>query len=114
MAATGMLPGTVAANIVNVIDLESTSTNCSTVAAYPAKLYGSFGGLGFDSSPIICGGYSTTYSNKCYAMKNGNWTPAFNLTEAKRYSATVTIPGNYPIRILAIGQTSWILSYGEQ
>ena len=94
MVAGGMLTGTVASNVVNVVDLESTSTNCSTVAAFPSRSYGSFGGLGFDSGPIVCGGYFTTSSNKCFSMKDGGWTPTFNLTEAKRYSASVTIPGN--------------------
>ena len=103
MVATGMEKGTVASSVVNVVDLESTSTNCSTVPPFPTKLYGTFGGLGFDSNPVVCGGFSTTYSNKCYSLKNGGWNPGFNLTEAKRYSASVTIPGKR-IRILAVGE----------
>ena len=103
MVAGGMLTGTVASNVVNVVDLESTSTNCSTVAAFPSRSYGSFGGLGFDSGPIVCGGYYTTFSSKCFSMKDGGWNPTFNLTEAKRYAASVTIPGN-SVRILVIGE----------
>jgi hypothetical protein len=86
-----MEKGSVASTVIDVIDLESSFTNCSAVPAFPNKTYGAFGGLGFNSSPVVCGGYLSSTSNKCFSFQNGGWSSAFSLTQAKRYAASVTI-----------------------
>jgi hypothetical protein len=80
----------VKSTVVDVIDLESSFTNCAAVPAFPNKTYGAFGGLGIDSCPIICGGYQWSMSNKCFSFRNGDWSSALSLTQAKRYAASVT------------------------
>ena len=56
-----------------IIDLEDSSFTCSKVNQFPVKLRGSTGGL-VGSTPFVCGGYTSSYSNACYTLQeNGAW-----------------------------------------
>jgi hypothetical protein len=42
-------------NIIEIIDLKSTLSSCKNLPYFPLELRGSFGGLGFQDKPLICG-----------------------------------------------------------
>jgi hypothetical protein len=73
---------------VEIIDLESSSPTCQNLPSFPLATLGSFGGLGFQDQPMICGGYD---SNKCYTLVENEWTPSPSLKTA-RYLAAVSKP----------------------
>ncbi len=87
-----MQAGAVATDSVEIIDLESSSTNCSSIPAFPYIVYAPFGGLSFQKSPMICGGSSssTLYENRCFTLVNGVWNQTYTLTERKRFETRST------------------------
>ena len=75
---------------VEIIDLESSATNCS-IQSFPIHVYGSSGGLSFQEVPVICGGLSNSsaagsqYEQGCYSYVNGVWNQTYTTNESKRY-----------------------------
>jgi hypothetical protein len=59
-----------------LIDLETPSSKCKVVPAYPLAVHAAMGGLGTDEKPIICGGYTSTSPStrsECYTL-DSSWT----------------------------------------
>ena len=60
---------------VEIVDLEMSSTSCQSLDDFPLSLEGTVGGLGFDQTPRICGGFSAgSYRKDCYIYSNRDWT----------------------------------------
>ena len=56
---------------IEVIDLDSSTTQCQALPTFPKAYNGAIGGLGPNEVPIICG---TPLDNKeCRSLINGNW-----------------------------------------
>jgi hypothetical protein len=81
---------------IEIIDLESVSTNCKNFANFPLKLSGSFGGLGFQDKPVICGGtdVENMISNNCYYLEGNKWTFSPSMNRARAFAAIS--PSPYP------------------
>ena len=79
---------------VEIIDLDSSSTACSRIANLPVANYGSVGILGPNQQPLICGGYTSGYSNVCYILESGQWQVTNEMNE-KRVHAAIS-PSPYP------------------
>ena len=81
MVAAGMQTGAVATDSIEIIDLESSATNCSSIPVFPFIVYAPFGGLSFQNVPFICGGTSSSYlyENRCYTLVNGAWNQTYTL-----------------------------------
>ena len=76
-----------------IIDLEDSSFTCSKVNQFPIKLYGSTGGL-VGSTPFVCGGLYSSYSNACYTLQeNGAWKQdrTASLNTARYYAASGSV-----------------------
>jgi hypothetical protein len=71
---------------IKIIDLESASTTCKNLTNFPLALEGSFGGLGFQDKPIICGTVDgdLNHSKKCFSLEGNEWIylPGMNTTRA--------------------------------
>ena len=59
---------------VEIVDLNSTLTNCSQFAHYPLAIRGTVGGLVDHKIPMVCGG-TAPENNLCYQYLKGAWTP---------------------------------------
>ena len=76
-------------NLVEIIDLESASSNCSFVTQFPIKLFGQMGYFGYQNSPLVCGGGNPQIKD-CYVYKFGSWMLSpFSMT-APRQSSVIT------------------------
>jgi len=51
---------------VEIIDLESSSSNCSNLKDFPKATHGAISGLDFNDNPVICGGYGNRYKQECF------------------------------------------------
>jgi hypothetical protein len=63
-------------NQFELIDLETPSSKCKAVPAYPLEVGTAMGGLGADEKPIICGGQasiSPTHRSECFTL-DSSWT----------------------------------------
>jgi hypothetical protein len=71
---------------IEIIDLESAATTCKNLTNFPLALEGSFGGLGFQDKPIICGTVdgNLNHSKKCFSLEGDEWIylPGMNTTKA--------------------------------
>ncbi len=47
-------------NIVEIIDLETTKSNCPDFPVLPRLGYGAVGAFADNAHPIVCGGYDAT------------------------------------------------------
>jgi hypothetical protein len=83
-------------NNIEIIDLESELTTCQNLTNFPLALEGSFGGLGFQEKPIICGGRDEDRkdSNKCFSLEGNEWINSSILNAGKSYLASS--PSPYP------------------
>lgn len=81
-------------NDVEVIDLDSSETNCGKLRLFPSFISGPLGGLDFDNRPLICGGYDFFNENNkgCFYYHEGDWKRSGNLVESRSYSASVPSP----------------------
>lgn len=61
--------------VVEIVDLNSTTSSCSNLQNYPAVVRGSVGGILDGSTPLICGG---TGSSSCNQYKSGQWQSTFS------------------------------------
>ena len=62
---------------------------CSNMADFPVELYGSVG-ANLDGTPVLCGGWSFGYSDKCYRFTNGVWEEFASMKEKRAYATGVT------------------------
>ncbi len=79
---------------IEVIDLESSSTTCTNLPAFPSQIRGGIGGLQ-EEEPLICGGFDSglgNYTNKCYLLRNGSWIETYPLSESKAFMAISPSP----------------------
>jgi len=79
---------------IEVIDLESSSTTCTNLPAFPSQIRGGIGGLQGEE-PLICGGFDSglgNYTNKCYLLRNGSWIQTYPLSESKAFMAISPSP----------------------
>ena len=69
-----------------IVDLANGIT-CSVLADFPIELSSAVIGY-LDETPVVCGGFLgySTYSEKCYRLKNGGWEEFASMRE-KRYAA---------------------------
>ena len=81
---------------IEILDLESPSKTCENLPNFPFALYGSFGGLGFQDKPIMCGGRNdhNTYFKKCFYLEENEWTFAPRLNSPRLVAAVSSSP--YP------------------
>ena len=70
--------------IVEVVDLNSTTSICFGLPDYPLAVSGSFGGLQSNFVPLICGG---GYSNKCHQYSNKQWKETFPMNVNRSFFA---------------------------
>ena len=47
-------------NIVEIIDLETTKSNCPNFPALPQAVFGAAGAFVDNANPIVCGGFDST------------------------------------------------------
>jgi N-acetylneuraminic acid mutarotase len=81
---------------VEVIDLESSRTTCKNLPNFPIDAFASFGGLGFEEKPLVCGGNSNEgFTSKCYTLKDNVWIPSANFNTEIGYAAIS--PSPYPL-----------------
>jgi hypothetical protein len=100
-----------AALSVEVIDLKFPSTTCRTHPDLPTTAVDSMGGLGFQNSPLICGGviYVGYYniSNKCYSFDGTLWTQSARMNKARFLGAMSFFPSqNSSRRLMVTGGTN--------
>jgi N-acetylneuraminic acid mutarotase len=83
-------------NTIEIIDLESELTTCQNLTNFPLALEGSFGGLGFQDKPLICGGSCRNYndSNKCFSLEGNEWINSSSFNSGKCFAAVS--PSPYP------------------
>jgi hypothetical protein len=48
-------------NYVEIVDIESTRTNCPSLPSLPIRSYQLLGTFGYNESAIVCGGYYGGY-----------------------------------------------------
>lgn len=72
---------------VELIDLESSASNCSSLKDFPQYTAGAIGGLDFSDSPVICGG---GYKQECFSWQDSAWQ-IFDSLIQKRYHASVCL-----------------------
>ena len=61
---------------------------CSDMADFPVELYGSVG-ANLDGTPVVCGGYSYRFSEKCYRFTNHVWEEYAYMKETRSGAAGV-------------------------
>ena len=87
MIATGS-PG-YSAKKTEIIDIASGGVTCSDLADFPVEIYGGVGG-NLQGTPIVCGGYSSTISDKCYKFTTtGGWQEFASMKHKRGYAAGI-------------------------
>jgi hypothetical protein len=87
---------------IEVIELKSDFPICKNLPNFPVALYGSIGGLGYQDTPLICGGrnYDGYHSRGCYSLEGNEWTRWSYLNSARAWAAVSTSP--FPSRKLIV------------
>ena len=67
------------------MDVESGET-CADLADFPVSNYYAVG-ANLHGTPIVCGGYSSTYYQTCYKLTNGGWQEFASMNEKRGYTA---------------------------
>ena len=78
-----------------VVDVESGET-CTDLAYFPVTNWGAVG-ANLHGTPVVCGGYSSGYSRKCYRFKNSKWKKFAHMKEKRGYAAGVTSQEQVPL-----------------
>jgi hypothetical protein len=84
---------------MEIIDLESSSTICQNLPNFSAAMEVTFGGLGLNDEPVICGGQEYRvwqHSNKCFALADNEWIVSPSLRVPRAFAAVS--PSPYPSR----------------
>jgi len=77
---------------VEIIDLESSSSNCSNLKDFPKATHGAISGLDFNDNPVICGGYGNRYKQECFSWSDSSWQVSSPLTQKRRYASSCPSP----------------------
>lgn len=81
---------------VEIVDLESSATNCLSLEDFPKPRYGAIGGLDFNDNPLICGGLESNdikdSKQDCFSWRDSAWQVFSPLTEQRYYSAWYPSP----------------------
>jgi hypothetical protein len=82
---------------IEVIDLKNPSMTCKNLPTFPKNLYNSFGGLGHQDKPIVCGGHDGLYAffNRCYSLEGKKWRMSSSTLNTPRAWASVS-PSPFP------------------
>ena len=71
-----------------IVDVEN-GVSCPDMADFPVQLYAAVG-ANLDGTLVLCGGRSgSTYSDKCYRLKNGTWEEFATMNEKRSFVAGV-------------------------
>jgi hypothetical protein len=77
-----------AARKTEIVDVANGLT-CSDMANFPVELYAAVS-ANLDGIPVVCGGRSgSTFSDKCYRLKNGTWEEFATMKQKRGYAAGV-------------------------
>ena len=60
-------------NLIEIIDLDSSSSECKILPYFPYTAATPLGGLGPEESPVIC--IAPLLSSHCTIFTNGSWQP---------------------------------------
>ena len=71
-----------------IIDLQSSNSTCESFPGFRYRAFAA-GGLLSKEIPIICGGSSENFADKCSSFKDGEWTISHQLSE-ERYAPAMT------------------------
>ncbi len=84
-------------NEVEIIDLETSLSNCSSLEDFPLPTYAAIGGLEFNNNPAICGGRRSynNYSRECFSWRDSSWEKISSLPLRTGYAAFCQSP--YPM-----------------
>ena len=74
---------------VEIIDLETSLSNCSNLKDFPQSTYRAIGGLEFNDNPVICGG---VYTQECFSLQDSAWQVYEPLTEKRAYASSCPSP----------------------
>ena len=88
MVTTG-LPGSAATRKTEILDLENGIT-CSELADFPVELSSAVG-ANLHGTPVVCGGFSSGLSEKCYRFNSasGVWEDFTSMKEKRSWAAGV-------------------------
>ena len=87
MITTGY-PGS-SATKTEIIDIASGGVTCSDLADFPVELDSAVGG-NLKGTPVVCGGYSSTSSDKCYKFTTtGGWQEFASMKDKRDVAAGI-------------------------
>ena len=86
MITTGFPPSS--ARKTEIIDIASGGVTCSDLENFPVVIDAGVGG-NLQGTPVVCGGNSSTYSDKCYKFTDGSWKEFTNMTQERRNAAGI-------------------------
>ena len=88
MITTGY-PRSSATRKTEIIDIASGGVTCSDLENFPVEISGGVGG-NLQGTPVVCGGYHSTYSDKCYKFTTtGGWQEFASMKDKRRYAAGI-------------------------
>ena len=92
MVASGTA-SSLSTKIVEIIDLEISSSSCQNLEEFPRRLDGMNGGALQGGSPLLCGGGNDMEEfDQCYGFGQNGWQAFPSLTEPKRWMKTTKSP----------------------
>ena len=72
-----------------IIDIASGGVTCSDLADFPVTTQGGVGG-NLQGTPVVCGGYSSTISDKCYKFTTtGGWQEFASMKDKRAHVAGI-------------------------
>ena len=80
-------PWSSATRKTEIVDV-ANGVSCSDMADFPVKLAGAVG-ANLDGTPVVCGGKSSGYSDKCYMFTNGVWKESVSMKKKRNRAAGV-------------------------
>ena len=88
MITTGY-PRSSATRKTEIIDIASGGVTCSDLENFPVEISGGVGG-NLQGTPVVCGGYHSTYSDKCYKFTTtGGWQEFASMKDKRGYAAGI-------------------------
>ena len=88
MITTGY-PRSSARRKTEIIDIASGGVTCSDLENFPVEISSGVGG-NLQGTPVVCGGYSSTYSDKCYKFTTtGGWQEFASMKDKRGYAAGI-------------------------
>ena len=86
MITTGY-PRSSATRKTEIIDIASGGVTCSDLENFPVEISGGVGG-NLQGTPVVCGGYHSTYSDKCYKFTTtGGWQEFASMKDKRGIAA---------------------------